>query len=154
MVGCDCAEFMTSPENVVARRTFPAEHEEIVRFSRRKTPFCHPGVMMKKSKILEAGNYQDYYLVEDYDLFVRMLEQGSRGCTKKEYLIFQRVNAEFYQRRGGWKYVKTLLRFNLEMYRRGWTGLPDLLIRSAGNIVTGMSPGFIRRQIYAKLLRK
>ncbi len=154
IVGCDCAEFMDNIDHITARRVFPEEHEELIIFSRRKSPFCHPGVMMKKERIIEAGNYRDYDLMEDYELFIRMLENGCIGCTKKEFLIFQRVNDEFYKRRSGGKYVKDLFRFNLEMYRKGWTKLPDLLVRSAGNIVTAMSPESVRKWIYGNLLRK
>ena len=59
IVGCDCEEFIGSVDHPVSRRLFPADHDAIVAFSRRRTPFCHPAVMMKKSAVLRAGNYRD-----------------------------------------------------------------------------------------------
>ena len=54
IVGCDCEEFFDTIQNPAAKRLFPATHDELVAFSRRRTPFCHPAVMMKKSAVLRV----------------------------------------------------------------------------------------------------
>ena len=154
IVGCDCAEFEGTIENVTALRVFPEDHASLVRFSRRKTPFCHPAVMMKKSAVLKAGNYQDVYLLEDYDLFVRMLAGGSKGCSLKQTLYYVRVSSDFYGRRGGIKYVKALLGFNAKLLREGWSSPVDFAVRSCGNLLLGLSPASLRRWLYRRLLRK
>jgi hypothetical protein len=110
--------------------------------------------MMRKSRVLEAGNYQGSYLLEDYDLFVRMLQKGCIGCTVKEYLISVRINDGFYRRRGGFRYVKTLIQFNRKLFRCGWMSWKDYIVRSAANIAVGMAPGHLRSWIYRHLLRK
>lgn len=154
IVGCCCEEFMGSIHTPTGKRPFPETHEELVRFSKRKTPFCHPGVMMKKSAVLRAGNYRSVYLLEDYDLFVRMLATGSIGCTVKKFLIHMRVGEDFYKRRGGMKYVLTLLAFNVKLLRSGWTSPVDFAVRSCGNILFGLSPVSVRKWLYRRLLRK
>lgn len=154
IVGCDCEEFIGEVEHAVARRVFPAEHDELIRFSRRKTPFCHPAVMMKKTAVLRAGNYREVYLLEDYDLFVRMLATGAVGCTVKKTLYHVRVGSDFYARRGGIRYVASLLNFNIRLFRNGWMNLSDFLIRSAGNILVGLAPGSVRSWFYRRFLRK
>lgn len=154
MVGCDSEEFIGSIENPKSRRVFPATHEELVAFSRRKVPFCHPAVMMKKSAVLRAGNYHNVFPHDDYDLFVRMLATGSIGCTVKEILFHVRVSEDFYKRRGGVKYVRTLLGYNLHLLKTGWMRPSDFIIRSCGNIIFGLAPVSLRSWLYRRLLRK
>ena len=154
MVGCDCTEFTESVDHTMAYRLFPESHEELIRFSRRRTPFCHPAVMMQKSAVLKAGNYQSVHLLEDYDLFVRMLARGAVGCTVKEILFHVRVSEDFYSRRGGLRYVSELLKFNARLLKKGWMSPADFLARSGGNIVVGLAPRALRIWIYRRLLRK
>jgi hypothetical protein len=87
-------------------------------------------------------------------MFVRMLETGSVGCTVKKILFHVRVSEDFYKRRGGIKYVTTLLAFNLELLKRGWMSPVDFTVRSCGNILFGLAPVPLRRWLYRRLLRK
>lgn len=154
IVGCDCEEFCESIYNPTAQRLFPANHDELVHFSRRRTPFCHPAVIMKRSAVLEIGNYRDVYLHEDYDLFVRIFAHGYRGCSVKKILYHVRVGHDFYGRRGGAHYVKALLNYNVQLLRTGWMKPSDFIIRSCGNILVGFAPVNVRSWFYRRLLRK
>ena len=154
VVGCDCEEFFTSIEEPAAKRLFPATHDELVRFSRRRVPFCYPAVMMKKSAVLASGNYRDIFPHEDYDLFVRMLAHGCRSCSVKKILFHVRIGREFYGRRGGVQYVKTLLGYNVQLLRSGWMRPSDFIMRSCGNILVGLAPVPVRSWFYRRLLRK
>lgn len=154
IVGCDSEEFTGTIDQPKSRRLFPATHEELVIFSRRKVPFCHPAVMMKKSAVLRAGNYHNVFPHDDYDLFVRMLATGSIGCTVKEILFHVRVSDDFYKRRGGVRYVQVLLGFNWQLLKTGWMKPADFIIRSCGNIIFGLAPVPLRSWLYRRLLRK
>lgn len=154
MIGSDVNEFIGTPENVVAKRLFPETHEEIYKFGKRRTPFPHYGVLMRKSQVMEVGNYQDAYLHEDFDLFVRMLSNGYKGYNIKEPLVSARVSDDFYKRRGGYKYLKTLLKFNHKQLRNGWMGVDDFLVRSCANTAFCLMPNKLRDNLYRKVLRK
>lgn len=154
IVGCDSEEFIGSIDNPKSKRLFPASHEELVVFSRRKVPFCHPAVIMKKSAVLRAGNYHNVFPHEDYDLFVRMLATGSIGCTVKKILFHVRVSEDFYKRRGGIKYVMTLLGYNVHLFKTGWMKPSDFIVRSCGNIIFGLAPVRVRTWLYRRLIRK
>lgn len=154
IVGCDCIEFFGDISTPSAKRVFPESHEELIRFSRRKVPFCHPAVMMKKSVVLRAGNYRAVFPHDDYDLFVRMLANGAVGCTIKKFLFYVRVSSDFYERRGGWKYMITLLKFNVELLDMGWMKPVDFFARSCGNVLFSMMPKSVRGWMYRRLLRK
>ncbi|MCM1508607.1 MAG: glycosyltransferase [Ruminococcus flavefaciens] len=156
IVGSDVAEFIGMPDkkHQTALRVFPKNHKDIVKFSRRRTPFAHPAVIMKKSHVLSAGNYKSAFLHEDFDLFIRMLKQGDIGYTIKEPLVFIRINEDFYKRRGGVFYLKSLLKFNLKQLKSGWMKPSDFIIRSASNIVFCLLPNQIRDFMYRRVLRK
>lgn len=154
IVGSDAYEFQEDLLNRITLRAFPETHEELVRFARKKTPFAHPSVLMKKSCVLAAGNYTDAYLHEDYDLFLRMLMNGSRGYTVKEPLISVRASEDFYARRGGFGYLKQLLRFNWKAYLNHWIGASDFIVRSGGNILVCLIPNSLRVWVYKNCLRK
>ncbi len=154
IVGCDCVEFYGDITTPTARRVFPESHEELVFFSRRKCPFCHPAVMMKKSVVLKAGNYRKVFPHDDYDLFVRILASGAKGYTVKQLLYYIRVSPEFYKRRGGVKYMQSLLGFNVEMLKSGWMTPVDFFVRSCGNILFSVVPKQLRGWMYRRFLRK
>ncbi len=154
IVGSDAFEFQGELSNRTALRAFPKTHEELLRFARRKTPFAHPSVLMKKSCVLAAGNYTAAYLHEDYDLFLRMLMNGCRGYTVKEPLVSVRVSDDFYARRGGFGYLRQLLRFNWKAYRNRWIGPADLIARSGGNILVCLLPNRLRVWVYKHWLRR
>lgn len=147
-------EFMGTPDNVVSVKTYPTTHDEIYKYAKRRNPFAHPSVVYRKSKVLDAGGYDpDAYLHEDYDLFTRMLMKGSIGANSDEVLLNMRVNEDFYKRRGGRKYLKTLLKFNKKLYKSGFTKFSDYFIRSCANIVSCLMPSALRKSFYKKALR-
>ena len=100
-------EFTSTPDVVDAKRVPPEAHEEIVEFAKKRNPFNHPCVMYKKSAVEAVGSYQDFYLLEDYYLWLRMLMAGYQGYNIQEPLLHMRAGSDMYLRRAGWKYAKT-----------------------------------------------
>lgn len=154
IVGSSIAEFIDNTNNVQAYRILPETDEEIKKFARRRNPFGHPSVMLKKSKILEAGNYRSYYLVEDYDMWVRMIQHGAKSYNFQEILVFMRISDDFYKRRGGLKYLKSILKFKKEQLHNGFYAKKDFAISSCASTVICLMPNKIRDIFYRKVLRK
>ena len=90
---------------------------------------------MRKSKTLEAGNYRSYYLIEDYDMWIRMIEHEARCYNFQEILVFMRVSTDFYKRRGGLKYLKSILKFKKEQLHNGFYSKKDFVISSCYNVL-------------------
>lgn len=132
----------------------PETDEEIKKFARRRNPFGHPSVMLRKSKVLEAGNYRSYYLVEDYDMWIRMIEHGAKCYNFQEILVFMRISEDFYKRRGGLKYLKSILKFKKEQLHNGFYSKKDFVISSCAHIIMCLMPNKIRDLLYRKVLRK
>jgi glycosyltransferase involved in cell wall biosynthesis len=154
MIGCIIDEFIDETSNVIARRILPEKHSDIVKFSKRRVPITHPAVIFRKSDVIKCGNYKERHLVEDYDIFVRLLKNGVKAYNIQSPLVYVRVNDSFYKRRGGIRYLKSLLSFNIELYRMGWTSKIDFLVRSTANIAVCVMPNKVRDIIYRKFLRR
>lgn len=154
MVGCVIDEFIGSPDNVVSHRMLPETHAQIYHFAKKRTPIAHPSVLFKKSQILKCGNYEDCYLAEDFAIFVNLLRIGAKGYNIQKPLVYMRVSEDFYKRRGGIKYLKAMLRFNRKLFRIGWVGPKDFLIRSIMNCCVCLMPNSLRNFVYKSFLRK
>ena len=154
IVGSNIAEFTDSIENIKAIRKLPEKDEEIKKFAKRRNPFGHPSVMLKKEKVLEAGNYRSYYLCEDYDMWIRMIQIGVKCYNIQENLVYMRISEDFYKRRGGLKYLNSILKFKFEQLKNGFYKIDDFIISSMASIVVCLLPNNLRDYIYKKVLRK
>lgn len=74
-------------------------------------------VIFKKSAVLESGNYRDFLWFEDYDLWVRMIQKGYKVANIPEVLVNVRAGDEMFARRGGWRYLKQDVVFQINIKR-------------------------------------
>ena len=147
-------EFIASPDTINARRVPPETNAEIMEFAKKRNPFNHPCVMYKKSAVEAVGSYQDFYLLEDYYLWLRMLMAGYQGYNIQEPLLYMRAGLDMYKRRAGWKYAKAqaaLFRF-MKDNRYISTGqyIKSCVIRSGSAI----APNWMRKLMFEMILRK
>lgn len=154
LVGSWHNEFIGKIDNIQTVKKLPETNEEVVSYSRRRNPFSHPSVMMKKSAVLKAGNYRTYHLVEDYDMWLRMIRTGTKCYNIQESLIAVRVSKDLYKRRGGIKYLKSILKFKKEQYKVGYFTFKDYIISSTSSAIVCLMPGWLRQFVYEKMLRK
>lgn len=154
LVGTNVDEFTGNIENVSCHVVLPETHERIYRFSKKRCPFRHPSLLYKKSEVLKAGNYREFYLCEDYDLYVRMLRAGCKCYNIQEVLVYMRIGEDFYKRRGGWKYMKTILKFKNEQLRIGYFTFFDYMKSTIPHIIVCLMPNCLRDWVYRNLLRK
>src|SRR5207248_4373568 len=57
----------------IARRNLPVTHDAIARRLRRTNALSHPSVMFRKAAVEAAGGYEPDQVVEDFELWCRML---------------------------------------------------------------------------------
>ena len=147
-------EFTTDPDTVDTRRVPPETNAEIVEFAKKRNPFNHPCVMYKKAAVEAVGSYQDFYLLEDYYLWLRMLMAGYQGYNIQEPLLHMRAGSDMYLRRAGWKYAKTQVRLFKFMKSQGFIGeeqyIKSCVIRSG----SALAPNWLRKFMFEKMLRK
>ena len=147
-------EFTTDPNTADTRRVPPETNAEIIEFAKKRNPFNHPCVMYKKSAVKAVGSYQDFYLLEDYYLWLRMLMAGYQGYNIQEPLLHMRAGSDMYLRRAGWKYAKTQAKLFKFMKQQGFIGngqyIKSCVIRSG----SALAPNWLRKFMFEKVLRK
>lgn len=154
LIGSNTLEFIDNIENGISQRIMPETNEEIVKYSKKRNPFVHPSIMFRKQLVLDAGNYRHYYLVEDYDLIVRLIMNNVKCYNMQEDLVFMRVGEDFYNRRGGWKYCKSIAKFEKEIYKKKYISFVNYITNVCVRSAVYLAPGWIRSWIYKRKLRK
>ncbi len=154
MVGCVALEFQDNIDNVIDKAVFPLTDEDIKKYAKSRNPFCHPSVMFKRSKVIEAGNYEDHHLVEDFDLWIRMILIGCKFANLNESYLYWRVGQDFYKRRSGLKYAKSILKFLKRQYKRGFLSRKEYYKACVIRTTVYLMPNKLREIVYKKVLRK
>lgn len=147
-------EFKGTIENVDTMRKLPEKQKDIMKFVKKRNPFNHPCVMYKKSKVEAAGGYQDFYLLEDYYLWLRMLSDGCIGYNLQEPLLWMRADVGLYKRRGGWKYAKSQRTLYWYMKKQGLINLREYFISSFIRSIIAVVPVCVRKRVYQKFVRE
>ena len=152
--GSHIAEFEGSPQNIVTRRTVPLTNDAICQYQKRRDGVNHVTVMFKKSKVLEAGNYQSCMLMEDTYLWVRMMLCGAVFCNLDDDLVYVRIGSDMFERRGGLAYFKKYRQGRKKVKETGYIGLWDYYYTLAVQLVVALLPNGLRGWIFKKLLHR
>lgn len=154
IVGSDIDEFIGEVDNVISKRRVPTNHEDIVKYSKKRCPLNQVTVMFRKSEIISAGGYINWYHEEDYYLWIRMILNGSKFANINESLVLVRVGNEMYRRRGGIKYFKSEYKMHKFMFDKNhisfFTFVSNILKRLLVQLILPIS---IRQLIYIKFAR-
>lgn len=147
-------EFTETIEITDARRVPPETQQEIIAFAKRRNPFNHPCVMYKKSAVEDAGGYKDFYLLEDYYLWIRMLQKGIQGYNIQEPLLWMRAGSEMYKRRAGWKYVKSQNALFKYMRDSGFISGTQYMISMLTRTLSTLMPNGVRAKMFKIFMRR
>lgn len=134
-VSSGCYHFVDTIDEVLYEEFLPETDVEIKKFLKRRCPLCQASTMFRKSKVEEAGGYMDWYHAEDYYLWIRMYLCGAVFQNTKESLLYVRSSPDYVNRRGGWKYFKSLARLFGYMYKHKVIGLSDYLFNVSSRFV-------------------
>lgn len=100
-------EFDSNPNQPAATKSVPITHQAILEFSKKRCPFNHMAIAYKKSAIAAVGGYQHHLMMEDYNLWLRVLAAGYNSANLPESLVYVRAGNAMIGRRRGWRYVKS-----------------------------------------------
>ena len=155
IMGGDISEFIDSEENVVAYRKVPVGDEEIKKYMKKRCPFNHMTVIYKKSAVLKAGGYLDFFWNEDYYLWIRMFESGAVFANTGNVLVNVRTGKDMYKRRGGVKYYKSEKALQKYMLKHKIIGFGTYFVNVTKRfIVQVLMPNGIRGWVFKKFARK
>ena len=155
ILGGQIAEFITSPENIVGRRVVPETDFELKEFIKKRCPFNHMTVMFKKTDVIKAGNYQDWFWNEDYYLWIRLALEKFLFANLPDILVYTRVGADMYQRRGGDKYFRSEIEIQKLMLRKNLIGYVTFLMNCGKRLVVEkLMPNRVRGWVFQKFARE
>lgn len=154
IVGTYINEFYDNPSHIVSSRQVPVEHEEIVKFARRRSPFNHPTVMYKKSAVINSGGYPELSRKEDLRLFPVMVNRGYIAHNIPEALLLYRSNEDNYKRRKTWVNCKEYISVIHQNYKDGYCSLNDLLYVTLGQSIMFLTPMKVTKLLSDNILRK
>lgn len=87
-------ELINDENQILGYRSFPRDHENIMKKMMFVTAFSHPTAMMRASLIKAVGGYDDKFThAEDLDLWLRMANHGARFANLSETLVRYRQNS-------------------------------------------------------------
>lgn len=155
VLGGQITEFIDNEDNIVARREVPCSHVDIQTMMKSRCPFNHMTTVMRRSKVIDTGNYIDWHFNEDYFLWIRMALAGCSFANLTDVLVNVRVGKDMYARRGGWKYFKSEKGLQNYMLGHKMISLPRYCYNVFGRFVIQVAmPNKLRGFIFQKLFRK
>lgn len=153
LLGTWITEFSKDENNPDTVTKLPCIHQAIIKFAKRRNPFRHVTVVLKKSAVIQSGNYRDFLWFEDYDLFVRILQKGYIAANIPECLVNVRADKDMFARRGGWQYLKQDYRFQKLLLKTKFIGKTDFIINITIRSIVRIIPNNVRSYFYKKILR-
>lgn len=135
IVGGQIMEISHDSKKEISMRNVPSTDKNIKEYLKTRCPFNQMSVMFKKNDVLKAGNYIDFYHNEDYYLWVRMYLEGFEFYNIPEVLVDVRINKDFYNRRGGWKYFLSEFKLQRIMHKYNIISLLRLIFNSSARFV-------------------
>lgn len=98
---CGSSAYIFDDTGTWGRRDLPEYPSKLTMVT--GTPCIHPSVLMKRDKLLEVGGYSDNELtrqrLEDYDLWLKLFENGCSFYNIQEPLIYFREDQNAYKRK-------------------------------------------------------
>lgn len=145
-------EFNDNPNIIVSTRTVPLDYSAIKEFLKRRNAFNHMAVMFKKSAVIASGNYQTVPYFEDYDLWIRMIQNGFYAENIPEKLVKARIGNDMIGRRHGIAYSKYEINFLKRQLKSGFISKSEYMKLVIKRVPVRLFPKRVLKLIY-KLLR-
>lgn len=155
LLGGYISEFTDDKYRTAGMRVVPTSDKEVRDGLKKRCPFNHMTVMFKKSDVLRAGNYKDWFRNEDYYLWIRMYEAGCHFGNLPDVLVNVRVGSDMYKRRGGIKYFKSEMAIQKYMLEKKIIGFCRYTFNVGIRfILQVLLPNSIRGYVFRKFARK
>lgn len=151
LVGAHINEFDEDPSTPIRIKKVPIGFENIKRYAHRRNPFNHSTVMLRKSMVLEAGNYSEMRTNQDVELWVRMLNKGYRCENIDAVLVDFRFDNNTLERRKEWKNSKLMIDIWKQFWKKGYCSYLDFFIVKWVQIAIYVMPKGMLNWVYDHL---
>lgn len=147
------AEFADDVDHIGAIKATPPEHDAIVAALKWRNVISHPTIMFRKATVARIGAYRPVHLLEDYDLYVRLVLAGARLAAIPEPLVKVRTDPGQRRRRGGLRYVRTEVSFRIDCYRHGFLTARQFTLSTIAYVCFRIAPSRLKARLY-RLVRR
>lgn len=152
-VSSGCYHFVDNINNIINEEKLPETHDKIARFMQKRCPLCQASTIFKKADVEATGGYIDWYCAEDYYLWVRMFLNGCKFANCNENLLYVRSDEGQMNRRGGYRYYKSMKDLFVYMYKHKMINLFTLIYNCSTRFVLQvMMPSNVRAFIRKHIL--
>ena len=140
-------EELNDEGDVSSQRILPLDHDELVKFAKKRSPLSHPATIFRKKIIISVGGYPHFRNAQDYALWSLLITKGYRLANLPSVLLRMRTGSDMMGRRGF-----DFLRREIELlnFQRsiGFLSLKEFLVNFLARSFIRLSPLFIKRWLY------
>lgn len=154
LVSGSIAEFEEDPNNPHSVKVMPQNQEQIIRYSKKRNPFCNVATMFKKSMIEQVGGFSDMNVAEDYTLGIKLIQAGARCYNFPDVLVNVRADKKQIARRSGRELFRNLKKLRKYMLDTKYISRHQYNLYNFESWVFCYSPSWIKRLLYKMFLRK
>jgi glycosyltransferase involved in cell wall biosynthesis len=149
MVSSWAREFSDHDESGMMKVS-PTDHGAVAIALRWRNVIVHSAVMFRTDRLRSMGAYRsDFGLLEDYDLFVRLIAQGEKLHVLPKVLVRLRTGPEQKSRRGNLTYLKNEIRFRIFCFRIGFLNGTQFLATTVLYSLFRVIGSQLRQRVYA-----
>ena len=142
-----CAWHQEFGERTSVKKT-PSDPKELANALLMRNAISHPTILVATSLLRDVGGYrEDTYLMEDYDLYLRLRKKGVRLDCIAEPLVRVRVAGQT-NRRAGLTYLRNEARLRWRGHREGLLPLPKNLLSFGIHSSFRLAPNWLRSRMY------
>ena len=153
VVGSCITEYDEDMKQVLGVRNVPGRDEEIKKYARRRNPVNHMSIILRKSKVIDAGNYKEMPGFEDYYLWIRMMKKDCKFYNVQDSLVKVRGGDAMVGRRGGWLYFGRMKEFEKILKKMDFISTKEYYENIAIRSFSSLAPSWMRSGLYRKVLR-
>jgi glycosyltransferase involved in cell wall biosynthesis len=144
-------EFEDLEDAIEVVRKLPEYHQNIINFAKFRSPMNHVSIMFKKDVVINAGGYQELMWLEDYYLFVRLIQSGAKFYNIQESLVNVLAGANQLERRRGLKYAISEFDLQKRMLKLGFLSRLEFFLNITTKFILRMMPKKVFYFIYAEI---
>lgn len=138
----------------VKKRELPSCHNEIVSFSKIRSPINNVTAMFYKKDYIESGGYPNFRIAEDYCLWIRFISHGFKIFNIDKTLVKVKFDSNTLTRRKGLYLFRYDYLCQVENYKLSNISFPRFIINVFILLGFRLMPGPLLSIMYEKILRK
>lgn len=153
VVGTDMYEFDDISGQITAIKRMPLTPDDIYRYGKRRNPFNHSTVMLRKSIVQRYGGYAPIRRSLDLELFTRLLSHGCKCANIGEPLVLFRSGSARIKRKKNWTNLKCDLQVYKRNFQEGYLGFIDYIYVVFRQIVFFVMPRALASTFFTAIYR-